>query len=239
MNIDNGNNLLSQEHSLLKKAVYNLTPFTHIDFPNHLACIVWMVGCNMRCDYCYNNDIVFSKEGEYSFRDVLSFLEKRVGLLDGIVLSGGEASLHNLIPFCKEIKKLGFKIKLDTNGLNFHQIKDLVELDLLDYIALDYKAPSYKFKGITHSKQFKLFSKTLDLLIKNEIKFEVRTTVHNDLLNEDDINYICTDLIKRGYDTIYYLQGFLETNNNIGKINHSLKIFDKSLLSNRLKIVWR
>ncbi len=239
MNIDNENNLLNQEYSLLKKVVYNLTTFTHLDFPNHLACIVWMVGCNMRCDYCYNKDIVFSKEGELSFSEVLSFLEKRVGLLDGIVLSGGEATLHSLIPFCKEIKKLGFKIKLDTNGLNFNQIQELIELNLLDYIALDYKAPAYKFKDITHSNQFVLFSQTLDMLIKNDIEFEVRTTVHNDLLNEDDINFICTDLIKRGYDKIYYLQSFLETNNNIGQLNQSSKIFDKLSLSNKLKIVWR
>jgi len=193
----------------------------------------------MRCDFCYNKDIVFAKEGKTSFSQVLSFLKERVGLLDGVVLSGGEATYHNIILFCKEIKKLGFKIKLDTNGLNLNQVKELIELNLLDYIALDYKAPSYKFQEITHTNNFDLFSKTLDFIIKSNIDFEVRTTIHNDLLNEDDINFICSDLIKRKYNRPYYLQKFLETNNNIGKINQSTKVFNKSLLSDKLEIVWR
>ena len=233
MNINKENNLLNQ------RIVYNLTPFTHLDFPNHLACIVWLTGCNMRCDYCYNKDIVFSKEGDLSFGDVLSFLQKRIGLLDGIVLSGGEATGHNLIPFCQEVKKLGFKIKLDTNGTNFEQIKNLIELNLLDYIALDYKAPQYKFKEITHSNQFEIFSKTLDFIIHSNLEFEVRTTIHNDLLNEDDINFIVKDLIKRGYKKEYFLQDFLETLDNIGDLKSSNKKFDKTKIDNNIKITYR
>ena len=231
---------INKENSLLNhKTVYDLTPFTHLDFPNHLACIVWMTGCNMRCDYCYNKDIVFSKEGKLSPNEVLSFLKKRVGLLDGVVLSGGEATGHNLIPFCKQRKKLGFKIKLDTNGTNYEQIKSLVELNLLDYIALDYKAPQYKFNEITHSNQFNLFSKSLDLLITSSIEFEVRTTVHNDLLNVDDINAIIGDLLKRAYNKTYYLQEFLNTEENIGNISKPSNLFDKSLLLNTIDIIWR
>ena len=165
MSTNNGNNSLKQ------LIVSDLTTFTHLDFPNHLACIVWMVGCNMRCDYCYNKDIVFSKNGSLTLQDVLEFLNKRIGLLDGVVLSGGEATTHNLIPFCQKVKKLGFKIKLDTNGLNPNQIRDLIEQNLIDYIALDYKAPEYKFNKITHSNKFNDFSDTLDILIKNNFPF--------------------------------------------------------------------
>ncbi len=193
----------------------------------------------MKCDYCYNKSIVFSKEGQKSFNDILTFLKKRVGLLDGVVLSGGEATGHNLIPFCKEVKKLGFSIKLDTNGANFKQIKDLIELNLIDYIALDYKAPQYKFKEITHSNSFEAFSKTLDFLISSGFTFEVRTTIHNDLLNEKDINFIINDLIKRGYKKQYFLQQFLDTGDNIGNIESTLKSFDKSTLSKDLEIIWR
>ena len=233
MNTNNENNLLNQQ------VVYDLTPFTHLDFPNHLACIVWMVGCNMRCEYCYNNDIVFSKNGILSFDEVLYFLKKRVGLLDGVVLSGGEATMHNIIPFCKEIKKLGFKIKLDTNGTNYSILKELIELKIVDYIALDYKAPQSKFKQITHSNKFEQFSKSLDFLIKSGIEFEARTTVHNDLLNENDINLIIGDLYKRGYDKSYYLQKFLNTEKNIGNISTPLNSFNKSLLYNTIDVVWR
>ena len=233
MNINKENNLLNQ------KIVYNLTPFTHLDFPNHLACIVWLSSCNMRCDYCYNKDIVFAKDGTLSFNDVLFFLQKRVGLLDGIVLSGGEATMHNLIPFCQEVKKLGFKIKLDTNGTNFELIKNLIELGLLDYIALDYKAPQYKFKEITHSNQFDIFSKTLDFLISSKFEFEVRTTIHNDLLDENDINFIIDDLIKRGCIKEYFIQDFLETQNNIGDLKSSNKKFDKTKINDNIKIAYR
>ena len=127
---------ISKENNLENfKVVYDITKFTHLDFPNHLACIVWFSGCNMRCDYCYNKDIVFAKNGVYSYNDVIDFLKTRVGLLDAVVLSGGEATLHELVLFCKEIKKLGFLIKLDTNGTNPHAIKNLLDLNLLDFIA--------------------------------------------------------------------------------------------------------
>lgn len=140
-----------ENSSLNAKIIYDLTSFTHLDYPNHLSCIVWFSGCNMRCDYCYNKDIVFAKEGKYSCNDILEFLKTRVNLLEAVVLSGGEATSHDLIPFCKEIKKLGFKIKLDTNGTNYELVKELLDLELLDFIALDYKAPKSKYKAITHS----------------------------------------------------------------------------------------
>jgi len=228
-----------ENNSLNQKIVYDLTPFTHLDFPNHLACIVWMGGCNMRCDYCYNKDIVFTNESQFSFNDILSFLKKRVGLLDSIVLSGGEATQHHLVPFCQAIKKLRFKIKLDTNGTNPFLLKQLLELNLIDYVALDYKAPKEKFQAITHSNFYEKFSNSLDLLIKNNFDFEVRTTIHNDLLDENDINIIIEDLNKRGYNKSYYLQKFLSTTTNIGNITQSSKKFDPSLLLDKLPIIWR
>ncbi len=233
MNIEHENSSLNQ------KIVYDLTKFTHLDFPNQLACIVWLIGCNMRCGYCYNKNIVFSKTADMSLSDVLSFLQKRVGLLDGVVLSGGEATEHNLITFCKEVKKLGFLIKLDTNGVNFAKIKEMIESNLLDFIALDYKAPRYKFTKITHSNRYDSFSKTLNYLISKDFDFEVRTTIHRDLLDEDDINFIINDLEKRGYKNSYFLQNFLETDENIGGLKASTLKFDKSKLLGSLDVVWR
>lgn len=232
-------NTNKENNSLNNKIVYDLTSFTHLDFPDHLACIIWLVGCNMRCDYCYNKDIVFSKNGTKSLNNILSFLKKRVGLLDGVVLSGGEATSHNLVPFCQEVKKLGFKIKLDTNGTNFDNIKELIDLNLIDYIALDYKAPHYKFKEITHNNNFKTFENTLNYLIQTNIQFEARTTIHKDLLDEQDINFIIDDLKEKGYNNSYYLQEFLNTGDNIGNIQASKSSFDAKLLSKELDIVFR
>jgi len=233
---------ISKDANLLNnKVIYDFTTFTHLDYPNHLACIVWFSGCNIRCNFCYNKDIVFSKDGIYSYKEILKFLENRKGLLDAVVLSGGEATLHSLIPFCQEIKKLGFKIKLDTNGINYQYIEELLELNLLDYIALDYKAPKNKYMQITNLNinRYDDFSKTLNMLICDFCDFEVRTTIHNDYLNANDINDIIQDLKIRGYNKEYYLQEFLDTGNNIGDLTAPIKPFDKSLLNNDLQIVWR
>ena len=226
-------------NSLNDKVIYDITKFTHLDYPNHLACIIWFSGCNMRCDFCYNKDIVFAKDGQYSYADILEFLKTRVNLLDAVVLSGGEATSHDLVEFCKQIKELGFLIKLDTNGTNYNSVKELLKLNLLDYVALDYKAPQDKFMQITHSNRYDEFSSTLNLLIQTDIEFEVRTTLHNDLLSVDDINAIINDLIFRGYDNKYYIQNFLLTEDNIGNLTRAEKSFDKSKLSKALEIIWR
>lgn len=193
----------------------------------------------MRCDYCYNKDIVFAKDGKYSYNDILEFLKTRVNLLEAVVLSGGEATSHDLVPFCKEIKKLGFKIKLDTNGTNYELIKELLDLELLDFIALDYKAPKSKYKAITHSAKFDDFSKVFDLLIAKNFDFEARTTLHTDLLNENDINEIIEDLKNRGYTKTYYIQKFRDTDTNIGNLKEPTSKFDTSLLLNNIKIEYR
>jgi len=224
---------------LNSKIVYDITKFSHLDYPDHLSCIVWFSGCNMRCNYCYNSDIVYEKSGNYTLFDVLDFLRSRVDMLDAVVLSGGEASSYELLEFCREIKKMGFLIKLDTNGTNFKNFQSLYEADLLDFVALDYKAPVYKYQEITKSSKFDEFSKSLKYLINGDVDFEVRTTVHADMLNEKDINSIIRDLKKRGYGGKYYLQSFLDTGTNIGNVGQAQNSFDKSLLSNDIELVWR
>ena len=169
--------------SMPHKPLYDITPFTALDYPDHLAAIFWFAKCNMRCVYCYNKDIVFG-EGEITEEEAIAFLQSRVGLLEAVVLSGGEATLYSdLEAFCKKIKQLKFKIKLDTNGLNPEMIQVLVENRLVDYISLDYKAPKEKYFEITKDKHFDSFSKTLNFLIQKQFSFEVRTTIHSDLLS--------------------------------------------------------
>ena len=224
---------------MLHKPLYDITPFTALDYPDHLATIFWFAKCNMRCVYCYNKDIVFG-EGKISQEEALAFLESRVGLLEAVVLSGGEATLYgDLIEFCQKIKQLKFKIKLDTNGLQPEIVQILTENRLVDYIALDYKAPKEKYYEITKDKHFDRFSKTLNFLINKQFPFEVRTTVHSDLLRVEEINRIIKDLLKRRYQGTYYLQPFVFTDNTIGRVKEETNTFDKLLLSPELKIVWR
>ena len=193
----------------------------------------------MRCVYCYNKDIVFG-EGKTTEEEALAFLQSRMGLLEAVVLSGGEATLYSgLADFCKKIKQLKFKIKLDTNGLNPEMIKVLVENELVDYIALDYKAPKEKYYEITKDKHFDRFSKTLNFLISKQFPFEVRTTVHSDLLRVEEINRIIKDLFRRGYRDTYYLQPFVFSKNTIGKVKEEKNPFDLLQLSHDLKVLWR
>ena len=162
---------IKELNSLNQKIVYDLTRFTTTDYVGHISCIIWFVSCNFRCLYCYNDNIVYTKEGNYTQNDILKFLKTRIGLLDSVVLSGGEATVHNVIPFCKEIKKLGFKIKLDTNATNLPQIKKLIELNLLDYIAIDFKAPKHKFKEIVGIDMYDNTIKTIQYLINIDFAF--------------------------------------------------------------------
>ncbi len=221
------------------RIIYDITKFTHLDYPEHLAAIIWFSGCNMRCDYCYNKEIVFAKNGSISLQKALDFLSTRVSLLDGVVLSGGEATAYDLVAFCQEIKRMGFAIKLDTNGTYFENFKKLLDLNLLDYIALDYKAPKEKFTQITHSRKYDEFSQTLKLLLASSIDFEVRTTLHADLLTPQDINLIITDLEQRGYNKTYYIQEFLNTKENIANITEPKLEFNKKALKSKLNIIWR
>ena len=222
-----------------KPIIYDITPFTHLDYPGKLAAIAWFAGCNMRCMYCYNSDIVFAKEGRYTPGDLLDFLQKRRGLLDGVVLSGGEPTLHDLASLCRKIKAMGFSVKLDTNGLNPEKIRSLIEADLLDFIALDFKAESSKFGYITGSSRYLRFLETLESLIDSGVAFEVRTTVHADLLTPDDINTMLKELKRRGYKGTYYLQRFVETPDNIAHLKAPDTPFDETKIEAILPVSWR
>ena len=142
---------------MLAKPISYITPFTLLDYPHKSACILWYVGCNMRCLYCYNPEIVLGK-GTISFDEVKQFLQKRKGLLDAVVFSGGECLIHkNIVEHIRELKELGFLIKVDTNGSKPFVLKQLLEENLVDYVALDFKALPKKFENITKSNLFKPF----------------------------------------------------------------------------------
>ncbi len=182
--------------------------------------------------------MVQAKEGNYTVDDLYQFLHKRVGLLDSVVLSGGEATNHALFDICTYIKSLGFKIKLDTNGSNPNLIKNLLKNKLLDYIALDFKAPKAKFRRVTGGDLYTRFIETLQYLIAIECNFEVRTTLHADLLNEEDINSMIEILNKYGYTKSFYIQNFLAVT-NLGELDAPTQYFDREKLSRTLDIVWR
>ncbi|BAF70874.1 anaerobic ribonucleoside-triphosphate reductase activating protein [Nitratiruptor sp. SB155-2] len=188
--------------------IYDITPFTLLDFPDTPAAIFWLAGCNMYCPYCHNAEIVHGKN-RYPFQKALEFLQKRRGLLEGVVISGGEPTLHpELQTICSSIKELGFLIKLDTNGSRPEVVQRLLDADLLDFVALDLKAPPYKQTLFASFNLYDRVLQTLRFLLRSSTPFEVRTTVHTDLLEEGDIQYLAALLEKEGYKGPYYIQNF-------------------------------
>lgn len=193
---------------MLAKPIYNITPFTLLDYPNHAACIFWYAGCNMRCSYCYNPEIVLGK-GRVTFPEAVSFLKTRIGLLEAVVFSGGECLLHkNTLAQISEIKQLGFLIKIDTNGSKPEVLQQLITAQLIDYVALDFKAMPSKYQQITQSNLFLEFEQSLEVLLHSDIAFEVRTTYHSELISTEEMNQMIGYLDAKKYAGNYYIQPF-------------------------------
>lgn len=222
------------------KSVSNITPFTLLDYPNKTACILWYAGCNMRCLYCYNPEIVFGK-GKFTFSEMVSFLETRKGLLDAVVFSGGECLLHkDIVKQIETVKNMGFLVKVDTNGSKPDVLKALMEQDLLDYVALDFKSNRESFSTITQSDLFDLFEKSLQLLLEANVAFEVRTTYHSELIAQEELNEMIEYLKYNEYTGTYYLQHFRNNVETIGQLPDSHNRLEDQLLNNSsLKIVIR
>lgn len=222
------------------KGIYSLTPFTLLDYPDKTACIIWFAGCNMRCLYCYNPDIVLGK-GKLDFEIILDFLKSRIGLLDGVVLSGGECTIHkNIIDFIKQIKMLGFKVKVDTNGSMPNVLKKLVDYKLVDYIALDFKCLPHSFEFITESDLFLKFEESLSILMACSVPFEIRTTMHADVINQTEFQKMVEYLQNKKFKGNYYVQYF---KNNVPTIGHldcsNKKIKYENLSTPNVRVVVR
>lgn len=154
-----------------------------IDYPKLVSCVLFTPGCNYDCYYCHNRHLLGETE-EFLFpADVMSFLEKRKTLLDGVVVSGGEPTLQPDLPdFLRELRKMGYKVKLDSNGSQPQVIETLLAKDLCDYYAIDYKAPKAEYKALCgpQADGAKVLE-TIQLLNQRGVAYEVRTTVAPEL----------------------------------------------------------
>jgi len=168
---------------------------TLIDYPGKIACTVFLVGCNFRCPWCYSSELVLpekiKKHPKIPQAEIFDFLRKRKNNLDGVVICGGEPTIHSsLARFLKKIKNLGFLVKLDTNGSNPGTIKELVGEGLVDYIAMDVKAPldNRKYQEATGREVDVSGIKESIAIIKNSgIDYEFRTTVVPGIHSKEDI----------------------------------------------------
>ena len=188
-----------------------ITKSSLIDYPKKISAVIFLIGCNFNCPYCHNPELVISNIIEpIDINTIYSFLKKRKGLLDGVVITGGEPTLHKKLPeFIKNIKDMGYLIKLDTNGSNPNMVEELIENKLVDYIAMDIKAPFDEYNNIiTKEINIENVKKTFKLLVQNKVDYEFRTTVVSNLLNYESFVKINEIFKKEGKIKKYCLQRF-------------------------------
>lgn len=190
---------------------------TVLDYPEKVACTVFLTGCNFRCPFCHNASLVTENwiRG-VGIDEIFSYLEKRKGLIDGVCITGGEPLLNNDIEdLIRPIKSMGYLVKLDTNGTNPTRLRELIENGLVDYVAMDIKNSSEKYALTCGVKavNFTKIEESINLLINGNIDYEFRTTVVEPLHTVEDIEKI-GKLIK-GAKSLY-LQGFVDSGDLIG-----------------------
>lgn len=198
--------------------VGGLQKLTLLDFPGKVACTVFTVGCNLRCPFCHNASLVTHPQdaGYITDDELFSFLKKRVGILDGICVSGGEPTLQKDLPeFLEKLKSLGYAVKLDTNGTSPKILSSLISDSLVDYVALDIKNSPEKYALTCGNVDlFDKIRESVSLLLSGKIDYEFRTTIvkgHHETSDFESIGRFIKGA-KR-----YYLQAFVDSGDLIAK----------------------
>lgn len=171
-----------------------LIKFTLIDFPGRPAAVIFTQGCNFRCRYCHNPELVYPQlfQPTMPADEIMAFLRRRKGTLEGVVVTGGEPTLHEgLLDFLAQIKALGYAVKLDTNGSRPDVLREALERRLVDYVAMDLKAPLEKYSAITGiGVNPAVLRQSIDLLRASNVEYEFRTTYDKEVLTDEDIQAI-------------------------------------------------
>ena len=174
---------------------YGIDKMSLVDFDNKIACTLFTCGCNFRCPFCHNKDLVLTTPPfAIAYDEIWEYLSKREGILDAVVISGGEPTLHKDLPdFIRKVRTLGYLIKLDTNGTNPTMVKYLVENHLVDYIAMDIKNSKEMYPATTGVENLNLanIEETIKFLIGSGVDFEFRTTLVNEFHSEKSIEDMC------------------------------------------------
>ena len=198
--------------------ISGLQKLTLLDFPDVVSCIVFTKGCNLRCPFCHNSSLVVDSKltPEIDEEEVFSYLNKRKNILDGVVISGGEPLLQKDIKdFIVRIKTLGYKVKLDTNGVNSKLLSELIDEKLVDYVAMDIKNTFDKYDMTTGTSNSRIdnIKESIRILKKEKVPYEFRTTIVKDFHNIEDIKKI----LKYINGSKYFIQNFVDNENTIKK----------------------
>ena len=196
--------------------------FSILDYEDKISCVLFCKPCNFRCPFCHNGTTVLEADTTIPFQDILDFLNTRKGLIDAVVVSGGEPTLMpDLVEKVKALKDLGFLIKLDTNGTNPQIIKELYEEHLIDYVAMDIKNSFEKYPLTTGTKcvDIEKIKQSINYLISSGIDYEFRTTLIDEFHDIEDIKKMGEML--KGAKKLYF-QKFVERDSCIQKGLHEV-----------------
>jgi pyruvate formate lyase activating enzyme len=227
--------------------------FSLIDYPGRISAVVFAQGCNFRCPYCHNCELIDARPSGIPYEEILSFLELRRGFLDGVVVTGGEALRQDeIVRFLEKLKVMGYPVKLDTNASNPSMIDGLLKAGLVDYIAADYKAPLMKYKmAVGCEVDINDIKRSVEIIANSGVEYEIRTTVFSGLSAEDIIEAM--DELHDSKVTNYYLQMFVFSpgcRSNLSVPDMDVEYLAENLKSrfcqygirnilNRPKTVWR
>lgn len=211
MNFKKEKHLKYRNYKMMK--IGGLQKLSLIDYPGKLACTVFCLGCDFRCPFCYNSELVLpskiKNQPKISEKEFFKFLKEKRELLEGVCITGGEPTIHKDLPdFIKKIKKLGYLVKLDTNGSNPEMFEELIVKKLIDYAAVDIKTSfeSGKYNKAAGVKvDLNKIKKTLALIRKSGIDYELRTTIVPTIHTKEDIVKIVREI---HWAKKYYLQSF-------------------------------
>ena len=215
--------------------IVGLQKLTLLDFPGHVACTVFLGGCNFSCPFCYNSSLLSdAQDNLINEDDFYAFLDKRKGKIDGVAITGGEPLLNNNIEaFIKKIKDKGFKVKLDTNGSFPEVLQTLIEKRLVDYVAMDIKNTFEKYPSTTNCKTLNIekIKQSIAILLKGDVDYEFRTTVVKQFHDIEDFKIIGENI--KGAKN-YFIQCFI---NKDSCIDNSLSPLTKNELQSIVEVV--
>lgn len=206
---------------------------TLIDYPGKIAATIFFSGCNFRCPWCHNKDLVLPKEiakrPPTNLKELYKFLEERKDFLEAVCLSGGEPTIYdNLLDFTKEIKNMGYLVKLDTNGSNSKILETMINDKLLDYVAMDIKSPREKYEEVTGGMiNIGEIEKSIAILKNKSVDYEFRTTMIPGLITKDDILKIVEWLSPARR---YFLQNFQPKEKTVDPEFSKLKAYSEEYL---------
>lgn len=218
--------------------ISGMQKLTLLDYPGITACLIFTQGCNFRCPFCHNSDLLENeiKTEIVEEDEVFKYLNKRKGVLDGVCISGGEPLLQpDIESFITKVKDMGFKVKLDTNGSSPSRLKRLIDKGLLDYIAMDIKNDFIDYDKTSGIQMINIenIKRSISILEESGVEHEFRTTIVKELHNLLGLEEICKYL---GPNSKYYIQNYKDCDTVLKKGLSGFNTEELVSIQNKLKL---